>query len=411
MPLRHTETMKKLPALAVSRPTLRKSPRGDGADIDQPDEAAEKATVRREVDELRGFVKGLSLDDLRDGDWFAKLLTFSLGKYVQEVDAAYFTAKYPNLPADAVVQARIQMAARYASIEGGLTSAAYTGAVAGTIGTGGGASPLAVSGGLAAFAVDLTYSSQLQLRLAYDIAVLYRVPLDMNDPDDLWKLIRIAFGIKAGEVGTGGALKAVPAVVRPLVRKVFSGSTLTAVRSLPVVGKHLLQRNLVKFAIPAVGVPLTVAGNYWVTKLAGEHAKKVFRTEARVIEAAGRIVDGTSDHDALLWVLWMVIQADGHVADNERLLLHHVARVAEGLSQEAGKFDGLKLVIELDEALVWSKVASAVDSRTLYDAAVTAAAIDGHITKQERKVLSTLAGRVGATYDEESALAMAKSWA
>lgn len=82
-----------------------------------------KKVVRGEVERIRAFVKGLSLDDLKPGDWFAKLLTFSLGKYVEEVDADCFRRKYPDLPVDAVVQERIRMAARYASIVGGLSGA------------------------------------------------------------------------------------------------------------------------------------------------------------------------------------------------------------------------------------------------------------------------------------------------
>ena len=54
--------------------------------------------------------------------------------------------------------------------------------------------------------VDVAFISRLQLRLARDIAVLYRVPLDTSDPDDLWKLIRVAFTIKGGEAVREGDL-------------------------------------------------------------------------------------------------------------------------------------------------------------------------------------------------------------
>ena len=63
--------------------------------------------------------------------------------------------------------------------------------------------------------VDVAFVTRLQLRLAYDVAVLYRLPLDLSDPDDMWKLIRVAFTIKSGEAMSGGVVKAVPAVMRP----------------------------------------------------------------------------------------------------------------------------------------------------------------------------------------------------
>ncbi len=103
---------------------------------------------------------------------------------------------------------------------------------------------------------DVAFISQLQLRLTYDISVLYRVPINVHDPEDLWKLIRVAFTIKSGEAANKTVTKAIPVMVRPLVKRFYSGSVLTAGRALPVVGKHLLQRNVIKIGIPLVGVPL-----------------------------------------------------------------------------------------------------------------------------------------------------------
>jgi hypothetical protein len=65
--------------------------------------------------------------------------------------------------------------------------------------------------------VDVAFITRLQLRLAYDVAVLYRVPLDLTDPDDMWKLIRVAFTIKSGEMAREGVAKAVPVIMRPVI--------------------------------------------------------------------------------------------------------------------------------------------------------------------------------------------------
>lgn len=168
-----------------------------------------RKAVQNQIADIKNFVKGINIDEFKNGEWFAKLLTFSLDKYVQKVNADYFRGKYPNLPPDAIVQARIKLAAKYAGIEGSLTAAAYSTAVIATLGSAGGASPVTGPAGLTAFGVDLVYASQLQLRLAYDIAVLYGVPLDLDDPEDLWKLIRIAFAIQVGE-DAGNASKRGP---------------------------------------------------------------------------------------------------------------------------------------------------------------------------------------------------------
>ncbi len=377
----------------------------DRADGDTSDEGA----VRRELNRVRGFVRELSLDDLHEGAWFAKLLKFSLDQYITTVDAAYLTAKYPGLPADAVVQARIKIAARYAGIEGGLSASAYTGAIAATIGSGGGASPLTLPAAGATFVVDLVYTSQLQLRMAHDISVLYRVPLDLHDPEDLWKLIRVAFAIKSGEVGRDVIAKGVPVVVRPIVKKIFSGGALAAVKSLPVVGKYLLQRNLIKFAIPAVGVPLSVAINYWSTTTAGGHAIRVFREEARIVEAARRMTERTVHHAELLWVLWLIIKSDALIHENERLLLKHVTALVADLDSELAALASLKSTIDVDHDMVWSMLASASgDTKALYDAAVVAAGIDGKINVNELRNLRKLAAVCEVPYDEEAIRRSAK---
>jgi hypothetical protein len=78
--------------------------------------------------------------------------------------------------------------------------------------------------------VDVAFITRLQLRLAYDVAVLYRVPLDLSDPDDMWKLIRVAFTIKSGEMAREGVAKAVPALMRPVIKRCYSRSVLTAAK-------------------------------------------------------------------------------------------------------------------------------------------------------------------------------------
>lgn len=189
------------------------------AEVAEEDEAAAKVLVERERAELREFVGGLSGDDIRSGSWFTKLLRHALDSYTEKVDWQYFQERYEGVPADGIVDQRIKMASRYAAIGGGLSATAYTAAIAATIGSLGGASPATVPAAVTTVMVDIAYITRLQVRLAYDVAVLYRIPLDVSDPEDLWKLIRVAFTIKSGEVVREGVVKVVPALVRPLIKR------------------------------------------------------------------------------------------------------------------------------------------------------------------------------------------------
>lgn len=370
----------------------------------------EKEAVENELKDVRRFVGTLKIEDLKNGSWFEKLLLHALSTYSKKIDADYFRKKYPDLPADAVVQERIEMAARYAAIEGGLTSMAYTGAVAATIGSGGGASPLTLPAGGAAFVVDLAYLSQAQIKLAYDISVLYQVPLDLEDPDDLWKLIRIAFSIKLGEGAQLAAVRGVPAVIRPILKKYYARSFLAAAKSLPVIGKYLLQRNVIKFAIPVVSIPATVAVNFWTTTTTGRQAQNLMRTEAKLFESAGRIVEKNAHLVELLWAMWMAMNADGSTTEDQRTLLHHVTSQARKRDATEDDLTEFRNVIELDKEKVWRQLSTVEDLSPIYDAAVVAAAVGRRPSDNVVQLLRELAELGGIEFSRASINAAANEW-
>lgn len=350
---------------------------------------AEREAVEREHAKLREFVDTLSMADIRSGNWFEKLCAYALQSYTEKVDWQYFQSKYPGLPADNIVDQRIRLAARYASLEGVISAGAYTGAVAATIGSAGGASPVAVPAGVASVMVDIAYLTRLQMHLAYDIAVLYRVPLDLADPEDLWKLIRVAFGIKVGEAVGGGAMRAVPLMVRPMVRRFISGPNLAAVRALPVVGRHLLQRNIIKIGIPLVGIPLAAGINFYSTKVIGAHARTIFRNEARIIEIADKLCARSRNPHLLLWVALTVIRADGKTSEDETVLLQHLVQKLEAHHNLVD--EEFSQVIDLEPSAVWAKVRSASgDKSDLVEVAELVAAVDGAVNKHELRVLQEL---------------------
>jgi hypothetical protein len=358
----------------------------------EDDDSINRAHVEHEQAEIRGFVKQLSGDDIKSGAWFAKLLTFSVSTYADTVDWRYFQKKYKGLPADAIVDQRIKMAGRYAAIEGGLSASAYTGAIAATIGSAGGASPATVPAALATVMVDVVYVTQLQLRLAYDIAVLYRVPLNLSDPDDLWKLIRVAFTIKGGEVAREGVVKTVPVLMRPLIKRFYSRGVLQAAKGLPIVGKYLLQRNVIKMAIPLVGVPLSVLVNRWTTLIAGRHARGVFRNDARILELADRLSERTRHPRLMIWIAWLVLNADRSISDDQALLFRHLVAITEQKRQVVD--DELAQLVDLDLDEVWRRLdAEDGDLSDLVDTANKVAAVDGEPSKKERVLVAAIAAR------------------
>lgn len=361
------------------------------ASIDAID--ADRRAVEDERAKLQEFITELSPDDIKSGGWFSKLAARALSSYTNKVTWQYFQERYEGVPPDAIVDQRIKMAARYAALEGGLSAGAYTAAVAATIGSLGGASPATVPAAVATVILDVAFITQLQLRLAYDIAVLYRVPLDSSDPDDLWKLIRVAFTIKGGEVVGGGVVKAVPAVIRPLIRRFYAGPVLAAGKGLPVVGKFLLQRNVIKIGFPLVGVPLAVVLNRYTTLIAGRHAQAVFRNEARVIELAENLSKRSQHPQLMLWVAWLVIMADHKIADDEAQLIRHMVRLARDQHQVVD--EELARLVDIDPAEVWRRLeAETGDLNDLVTVANRVATVDGAVNALEQAIVTELRDRI-----------------
>lgn len=317
-------------------------------------EDSSRERVEREHAEILRFVEGLSVEDIKSGGWFTRLAAQALDSYTTTVDWRYFQERYQGVPVDAIADQRIKMAARYAAISGGITGAAYTAAIAFTIGSGGGASPMTVPAALVTVMVDVAFITQLQLRLAYDLSVLFGVPLDLSDPDDMWKLIRVAFTIKGGEGIREGVVRVVPVLVRPLIKRFYSGPVLVAARGLPFVGKYLLQRSVIKVGIPLVGVPLAVVVNRYSTLVTGRHARAVFRNEAKVIELAERLTDGSQHPRLTLWVAWLVIMADHKISDDEALLMRHLVALLRERHQVED--EQLARVVEFDASEVWRRI-------------------------------------------------------
>lgn len=366
----------------------------DPADTSGDVDDADLKAVEEERARLRSFIKGLSPDDIKSGGWFPKLIAQALGSYTETVNWQYFQERYEGVPADAIVDQRIRMASRYAALEGGLSSAAYSAAIIATLGTLGGASPATVPAAVATVMIDVAFITQLQLRLAYDVAVLYRVPLDLSDPEDMWKLIRVAFTIKGGEVVREGAVKVVPAMMRPLIKRFYSGAILKTAKALPIFGKFLLQRNLIKIGVPLVGIPLAVALNRYTTLITGRHARGVFRNEARVIELAKNLCERTRHPQLLLWVAWLVIKADRKIADDEALLMRDLVRQVRDVWQVVD--EQLARVVDVDPDEVWRRLdAESGDLTDLIDAATVVATVDGPLNAREQAIISQLRDRCG----------------
>lgn len=367
-----------------------------------PDEH-ERNLVEQELSAIREDISRKRFEDavkdVKSGDWFAQLLASALRTYAENATPEFFAKKYPGLPPDAVVDRQVALAQRYAGIAGGVTSSAYTAAVAATVGSGGSASPLTVPGAFTALTIDLFYLTGLQLRLAYDMSVLYGQPADIEDPEDLYDLLKVAFGVKTAEVAQVAIAKAAPEVVRQGVKGVAKGATLQTLKGLPVIGKHLLQRNLIKFAIPAVGIPLTVGMNVWSTGAVASTARQIYRDKALADEKAREFVDRMPSHRLLVSVVWAAIRADRVTKPEEMWLLKGLVEFADQMDGLEGRTGDLGVDLNVEALCAEAAVLEQHERETLFEAACLAVTFDRKVHSNERAFLQRLASAMGVEWD------------
>jgi hypothetical protein len=359
--------------------------------------------AKNSLEEIKTFFQNLNSEEIHNGTWFEKLLALALCTYQKKVTAEYFKNQYPGLPPDAIVDLRIALAKKYAAISGGTTGAAYTGAVAATIGTAGGASPLAIPAAITTLLADLGYTSLLQLRLAHDISVLYGHPLDYEDPQDLTDLLNLAFGVEAGEILHKGIQRVAPEFTRVFIKRTVSGSTLQSLKALPVVGKHLLQRNIIKTAVPVVGVGLGVGLNYYMTGRIGNRARTIFRRRAAIEEAVREFpLDEVQNLRLLLDLVWLAIFADKEATRPEAWFLRALfARI-----QEKGSISNLEdysKQVNFDQENILNQFSSCSleERQTLFSAVRIAVVIDGVSNKSEMAFVRKIAEQANIPFDED----------
>jgi hypothetical protein len=365
--------------------------------------------AKKEHEQLSVFVKSLKPADIKNGDWFTSLLYMSVKSYAAKVDAAWFREKYAGIPVDAIVEKRIRLAQTYNAIAGGLSASVYSAAALSAIFTAGLSLPIAG----VSLVTDLCMTTQIQLKLAYDLSVLYNTPINIDDPEDLIKLVHVAFGVKGSQVLQQAVQKLSPAATTFLVKKTASGATLTFLKALPVVGKFLLQRNIIKMAIPFVGIPIGAGLNFYTTGQVGKLAKQIFREEAVIKEFANQTPDLLGEHPELaIGVVLSAVSADGQFAEREVTLMKSLLEVWKD-DLDKSFIKSLENTMYNSKSELIAKVAKCTPDirQELYELACYAISVDRVIMKQEEQFIRELAQGTGISFSKDDLEHSKTRWA
>lgn len=369
--------------------------------------------VRAEIEELKAMASAFGVERIRDGSWFNEFIRAMLATYSSKIIAgggiAFFRTKYPGLTREQIADKLSDLANRYAALAGGASGAAASAAFAATIGTAGGASVITVPTGALAVMAEILYTTRLQVRLVYDLSHLYGYPINIDDPEDLYRAFCMAYGVAFASGNTGAALKTLtPEIARAQLRRMIHGHTKAiqqvAIRLLgPKIGKQITQRAILRAAVPVVGIGISATWNYASTSTIAKLARHGLRAMARLRSAVDGLAETLQAHpDAAPLVvesIVVMINADGIFDQHEHEVLQ---AVIQHLTLPPTFIDQIEQRIDIDSRSVEQRLTS-IDSpelRTALAACLELVAVaDGTLANEESALLKRLLTALGQELD------------
>lgn len=362
------------------------------------DPEAVKQGILAEISDLKDTAQAFGFQSIKDGTWFLQFIKACLSSYEQRMreqgGAAYLRSKYPGLPTDAIATKLCQLAEKYAAVAGGLSGAAASTAVVGV------GIPAAIVGVM----TEVLYTVRLQLRLAYDLHLLYGMPLEADDPVDLTKLFAAVYGVKVAEVGGLGLKSLGPEMARAHMRRLLTGHT-KAIQAAsktvlgPKIAKQITQKALIKTAVPVVGTGISAGWNYATTHSMGVRVRHGLRVAAALREQTQRLQGKIGRNEqaelAVLEGLMALALVDQNFDEKENeVYLTFLKQLA--LPQEQIEQLAQKIVPDLDavcEALATIEDGTSKEPIARCFCLITAA--DGQIVAGEEVVLARLLQALG----------------
>lgn len=367
-----------------------------------------RAVIVTEINDLKTTAQAFGWDAIKSGSWFNQFLGACLSSYhervMQQGGDQYLHSKYPGLPTEAVAGKLCEMAEQISAIAGSLSGAAASGAVL----TAGAGVPVAVT----AVMGEVMFTIRLQLRLVYDLHLLYGIQLDANDPEDLLSVFAVVYGVKlAGVVGVRAKALA-PEVMRAQLYRLIHGNTKMiqqAVSSVlgPRIARSVTQKAILKTVVPLVGVAISAGWNFTSTKLLGSRVRQEVRIKASLREETIRLHESLSSDDrtaiSVIDGLIALATADGRFSDLEREVYLAFIRQLE-LDNDQLKTIIAKVHTDLEGVMTsLNTVKEEQDRTSIARCFCLIAAASSDITGIEREVLEKLLSALGQNHQIEVA--------
>ena len=355
-----------------------------------------KKQVSEELSEAQAFAKAIDIKDVKSGLWFISLLTKVAKTYDQNVRAEYFQKKHPGLTPDEIADKLIGVTVKYATIAGGIAGLSVTASEIAAFGSAGATTAIMIT----SIGGEMIYLARIQMRLVLDISVLYDLQLDPNDPEDILMVYGYALGVAPTDLIAKGLQKAAATSTQQVIKKHISKGTLKAVQEFGKrIGLKILQRTIIKYAVPIVSVAVGGAYNFIATKTIGQISKAHFKNRGKVTDELRALISRKNKYHIVFpaAVLFMA-QADGKIVAKEKEFYKAVLSRLSLDDYEQEDFQKLlssheniiEAILEIEEISMRENLVKVMALMAVYD---------GELASEERELLINVAGKLNFTLD------------
>jgi uncharacterized protein (DUF697 family) len=357
-----------------------------------------KSQVSKELDEAKSLAKSLDFEKVKTGEWFITLLKQVNKAYDRNARTAYFQKKYPGLTSDEIADILTSVTVRYATIAGAVTGVAIS-ANEITALVSGGLTVALIAGSIGA---EMLYLSSIQMRLMLDMSVIYDLQLDPEDPEDILMIFGYALGVAPTEIIGKGLQVAAGTGTKNAIKKVVTKGTREAILKFGErLGLKILQRTIIKFAVPVASAAIGSGYNYVTTKSVGQIAKLHFKNRWKVTDELRAVISRQKTYDlAVPAAAMFMAQVDGNVSPKEKELYR--AMLSRMSFEEHTPADFKRLMG--DEQSILDAVSQIEDvelREALIELLTLMAIYDGILVNEEREFLMNAAERLGVSLDIE----------
>jgi len=366
--------------------------------IPSSDEESVKSQVSKELEEAKTLAKSFDFEKVKTGEWFMTLLKQVVKAYDRNARATYFQKKYPGLTPDEIADILTSVTVRYAIIAGVVAGVAASVDELSALGSGGMTAALFFG----SIGAEMVYLSSIQMRLILDMSAIYDLQLDPDDPEDILMVFGYALGVAPAELFGKGLQVAARAGTTSTIKKVVSKGTLEAIQKFAQrLGFKILQRTIIKYAVPLASAAVGSGYNFMTTKSVGQIAKLHFKNRGKVTDELRAVISRQNTYDlAVPAAAMFMAQIDGNVSPKEKELYR--AMLSRMSFEDHTPADFQRLVSDEQSILdAVSQIEDAELRKTLIELLTLMAIYDGILVNEEREFLINAAERLGVSLDIE----------